>query len=224
MANINFVPDDYIQKKQSNRTNWIYLFLCIMMLGALGGTFSIIKVRQSALSKQAQKVAEKMTEAQKDIQRFEELQTKRKEMMQTALTAVELLEDTPRSIVIAALTNNLPSGTSILRTGLSEKKTRASATRQGGYAKAQSSQATKEVLNTEIEIEGIAPSDGEVADYIANLDKCALFKGINLIYTKEFKNGKNQDSSVRMFKISTELAEKVDLTKEFIDSLKINGV
>lgn len=227
MANINFVPDDYIQKKESNRANWMYLFLCIVMLGALGGTFGILKARQSRIDKQAEEVAVKMAQAQKDIAQLEQLQIKRQQMMQTALTAVELLESVPRSIILATLTNNLPEGTSIVKADMSEKVSRElMAIRGGTYAKAGSSQGAGGDMknNTFIEIEGIAPSDKEVADFIANLDSCSLFSGINLIYTKEFKKNKDDINSVRTFKISTMLGVDAVITKEFIDSVKANGV
>lgn len=224
MANINFVPDDYIQKKQSNRTNWMYLFLCVAMLVALGGTFGMIKVRQSSITRQAMEIDQKMAQAQKDIQQFEQLQIKRKQMMQKALTAVELLEDVPRSNIVAAITNNLPSGTSLLSSFLNEKTEKASSVRTGSYAQAKSASAVRETVVTKIELEGVAPSDREVAEFIANLDRCEMFSSVNLIYTKEFKADKNDMDSIRMFKVSTSLSENVKLTRDFVESLKFKGV
>ena len=36
MATINFVPDDYIEQRQSSRANLLYLMLLTAMLGAIG--------------------------------------------------------------------------------------------------------------------------------------------------------------------------------------------
>ena len=33
MANINFVPDDYVQQKRANRSNILYFMLLLAMLG-----------------------------------------------------------------------------------------------------------------------------------------------------------------------------------------------
>lgn len=224
MANINFVPDDYIQKKESNRANWMYLFLCLVLLGALGGTFGIIKVQQSRLNKQVRDVAARMLQAQEDIKQVEELQVKRKRMMQTALTAVELLETAPRSVIVASLTNNLPEGTSMSKAQLSEKVFRDLLSIRGGTSAKAGGAKPDTRSDIYLEIEGLAPSDKQVAEYIANLDSCEIFSGVDLIYTKEFKNKRNDASNFRMFKITTKLDKNTVVTKKFIESIRYYGV
>ncbi len=252
MVNINFVPDDYIQKKDSNRSNWMYLFLCLTMVGALAGTFGIIKMRQNAVNRQSQMIQQKLAKAQEDIVMFEQLQIKRKEMMQTALTAVGLLETAPRSVIVASLTNTLPEGTSLLKVEISEKvANKALAIRGGTYAKASQNtpattaasakkdttatatakaaqsaiqQVAQKQVSTLIQIEGIAPSDKQVADFIANLDSCALFNEVDLVYTKEFKQDKNENRSIRTFKLTTSLKKDAAVTKGYIEDLRFKGV
>lgn len=250
MVNINFVPDDYIQKKDSNRSNWMYMFLCLTMLGALAGTFGIIKMRQNAVNRQSRMIQQKLSKAQEDIVMFEQLQVKRREMMQTALTAVGLLETSPRSAIIATLTNTLPEGTSLLKVNISEKVSKQVLSMRGGkYAKADKNtdtvasakkgdataktgkktqadtqQAAQKQISTVIEIEGIAPSDKQVADFIANLDNCALFSEVDLVYTKEFKQDKNDGRSIRTFKLTTNLKKDAAVTKEYIENLRLKGV
>jgi Tfp pilus assembly protein PilN len=252
MVNINFVPDDYIQKKDSNRSNWMYLFLCLTMVGALAGTFGIIKMRQNAVNRQSQMIQQKLAKAQEDIVMFEQLQIKRKEMMQTALTAVGLLETAPRSVIVASLTNTLPEGTSLLKVEISEKvSNKALAIRGGTYAKASQNtpaataasakkgttatatskaaqstiqQAAQKQVSTLIQIEGIAPSDKQVADFIANLDSCALFNEVDLVYTKEFKQDKSENRSIRTFKLTTSLKKDAAVTKGYIEDLRFKGV
>lgn len=253
MVNINFVPDDYIQKKDSNRSNWMYMFLCLTMLGALAGTFGIIKMRQNAVNRQSQMIQQRLAKAKEDIVMFEQLQVKRKEMMQTALTAVGLLETAPRSVIVATLTNTLPEGTSLLKVNISEKVSNQSLSVRGGtYAKAPLNTATaatpasakkgavtattgkaaqagtlqvaQKQVSTIIEIEGIAPSDKQVADFIANLDGCALFSEVDLVYTKEFKQDKSDNRSVRTFKLTTSLKKDAAVTTEYIEDLRLKGV
>ena len=109
MLNINFVPDDYIKSSESRRTNLMYLVLLLVVMAALGGSFMSIKIRGRALDARERIVNAKLTEAQVAIRQFEELQAKRKAMMNTALTTTELLEPVPRSVLLASLINNLPS-------------------------------------------------------------------------------------------------------------------
>ena len=49
MLNINFVPDDYVQKRESMRANVMYLILFLIVMIGLGGTFMVLKVRQKAI-------------------------------------------------------------------------------------------------------------------------------------------------------------------------------
>jgi hypothetical protein len=64
MLNINFVPDDYVQGKESHRTNFLYLILFAVVIAGLVGIFVTIKVRQRALNSKELKINEKMAKAQ----------------------------------------------------------------------------------------------------------------------------------------------------------------
>jgi Tfp pilus assembly protein PilN len=219
MANINFVPDDYIQKKDTCRANWMYMFLCLVVISAMAGTFAIIKIRQQAISRQAGIVAEKLLKAQEDISKFEELRAKQKTMMDTALTAVDLIEKVPRSIIIAQLTNSLPNGTSLSKVKLSEQVPNEMRSRRSNAAASDA----KAVSQAYVEIEGYAPSDQEVADYIAALDGSELFNRVDLIYTQQYKKDREDTYSVRKFKLSTEINSQAQMTEEQIEAVKVAG-
>ena len=100
MLNINFVPDDYIQKRESMRANMICLVLFLFVMAGLGGAFTVLKMRQRAISDQETFISAKMEEAKKDIAKLEELQAERQSIMKAALTTAELLEPVPRTVMI----------------------------------------------------------------------------------------------------------------------------
>ena len=127
MSNINFVPDDYIQSNESRRANLMCLILFSVVMAALGGSFVTIKIRQRACGAEESLVNAKMTRMEESIKKFEDLQTKRKEMMRTALTTAELLEPVPRSVLLASLTNSLPPGVSLMKLDLMQKEDRSEA-------------------------------------------------------------------------------------------------
>ena len=90
------------------------------------------------------------------IKQFELLQSRRKEMMKTALMTAELLEPLPRSIVLASLTNELPAGTSLMEVKFNQKepagKTSTSAYQakkaaSGGKTDSQDAKNSKDVKN-----------------------------------------------------------------------------
>jgi Tfp pilus assembly protein PilN len=225
MSNINFVPDDYVQSNESRRANLMCLVLFSVVMAALGGSFMTIKIRQRACGAEESLVNAKMARMQESIKQFEELQTKRKEMMRTALTTAELLEPVPRSVVLASLTNNLPNGVSLLKVNLIQKepsktsqgaaKTRYQATRGGADADAQL--LVEKQLETHLDIEGMAPSDLQVAAYIERLGNSVLLTDVDLVESTEKKV---DDTSFRHFKLTAMLSQEVHLTKEDVDDIK----
>ncbi len=239
MVNINFVPDDYTQSNESRRTNLIYLVLFAVVMTALGGSFVSIKIRQRACRTSEELVNAKMTEIQEAIKQFEELQTKKREMMKTALTTAELLEPVPRSILLASLTNNLPPGVSLSEVNMIQKQTKqtTSAAKTSKYQAAQAQKTASQsngsqqaaqsqsnepenpekLLETHIDIGGIAPSDLQVASYIEQLSNSSLLDNVALIESKEYKL---EDGVVRQFKLSAMLRKNIHLTKEDIEGIK----
>ena len=241
MANINFVPDDYVQANESRRTNLVYLVLLAVVMTALGGSFVAIKIRQRACSTSEELVSTRMAEVQEVIKQFERLQDKRREMMKTALTTAELLEPIPRSVLLASLTNNLPPGVSLLELDLIQKQSKregkaattskyqaAQAQKQTSQTQAlapagqmQQSENPEKLLETHISIGGIAPSDLEVADYIERLTNSSLLDNVALVESVECKV---EDNTFRQFKLTAMLRKDVHLTTDQIEAIKDKAV
>jgi Tfp pilus assembly protein PilN len=228
MANINFVPDDYVQSNESRRANLMCLVLFSVVMAGLGGSFMTIKVRQRACGNEEQLVSAKMTKMQESITKFEELQTRRKEMMKTALTTAELIEPVPRSVLLASLTNNLPEGVSLVKLNLVQKEPPRSGTDKAVKPKYQAAQgqgrsesdvkvSAEKTLLTSIEIEGMAPSDLQVAAYIECLGKSILIDNVALVESIEKKV---DDVPFRQFKLTAMLKKETHLTKEDVDEIR----
>jgi Tfp pilus assembly protein PilN len=230
MVNINFVPDDYIESTESRRTNLMYLVLFAVVMAALGGSFMTIKFRQRALNARERLVNSELTKAAEAIARFEQLQEKRKQMMKTALTTAELLEPVPRSVLLASLTNNLPAGVSLMRLDLIQKEPKQAAKAVGTSkykrtqadigAAGQAQVSREKLLETNIDIEGVAPSDRQVATYIESLSASALLTNVALVESKEHKV---EDSVFRRFKLRARLSKDVHLSKDDIEKIRTRG-
>jgi len=206
----------------------MYLVLFMVVMAALGGSFMTIKIRQRALIAREKLVNAKMLKAQDQIEKFEQLQTKRKTMMKTALTTAELLEPVPRSVLLASLTNNLPSGMSLLQLRLIQKEPKNAPAKSPAISRYQAAQekndaatepkvSPKKMLRTHIDIEGIAPSDLQVADYIERLNNSTLVDNVALVESKEHKI---KDSIFRQFKLTAMLKKDAHLTKDDVDSIR----
>lgn len=225
MAMINFVPDDYVQQRRASRSNVLYLMLLLAMLGAIGITFGFIKMRQRAVQTELAQLNSRMAEAQQQIAQLEELKTKSQTMMKTMVMTAELLEAVPRSIILASLTNNLPSGVSLLDFGLEEKETQiyksaAKNTTSSRYSKANATAAAGEpqkTVSTNLQIKGIAPSDIQVAGFISRLNDAILFDDVSLVESKEIEIEKIK---YRQFQLKAVIRPDLTLTKENIDEIR----
>ena len=223
MAKIDFVPDDYIQQREGNRANLTYLVLLAVLMSAICVTFSIIKIRQRAARNELAALIQQMSQAHKQIAQLEEIKIKSKTMMRTMVMTAELLEPIPRSIILAALTNNLPGGVSLLETRLSEKEiiraapVKASQYQAAGAKAAAQQEPPQKGFETTIEIKGIAPSDIEVAAYIAQLSNSVLFDSVALVESKEHKIN---ESRLREFKLKTMLRKNTVLSKEDVGKIR----
>ena len=233
MVNVNFVPDDYAQGNECRRTNFMYIILFAVMMMALGGSYVAIMIRQRSCMASERVVNERLAKMQEAIRQFEELQTKRREMMKTALTTAELIEPVPRSIVLASLTNNLPKGVSLSKLELIQKqpKTGPGAANTSKYQAAQAQNTSaqnsesgsdepvnpEKLLETHIQIGGIAPSDLQVAAYIERLGKSTLVDTVALVESKECKV---EENVFRQFKLTAMLKKDVHLTKNDVEEIK----
>ncbi len=226
MLNLNFVPEDYIRNSEHRRTNLFYLVLFVAVMSVLGSSFFTIKMRQRALAAKERIVNEKMSATKESIKQFESLQEKRKAIMRTAVTTADLLESVPRSVLLASLTNNLPSGVSLVQLRLVQKKPKdkplAKATSK--YQSLQSQNAVQrkvspeKLLETHIDIEGIAASDLQVADYIKKLSGSSLLDNVTLVESKEQEVN---DMMFRQFKLTALLKGDVQIISgEDIETIK----
>jgi Tfp pilus assembly protein PilN len=228
MATINFVPDDYVQQRRASRANVMYLMLLMAVLGAIGVTFGFIKMRQQTVRAELAQLNQRMAQAQQQIAQLEELKIKSKTMMKTMVMTAELLEPVPRSVILASLTNNLPSGVSLLEFSLEEKEIQAvkpPSAKTAGGSQYQQNAAAKTVpgadsgphIETNLDIKGLAPSDIQVAGFIARLSGSILFGDVSLVESKEVEIDKIK---FREFRLKAALKPGLTLTKEDIDSIR----
>ena len=244
MININFVPDDYIQNKESRRANLIYMALFTIVMLVLFGSFATIKMRQQSINEREKEIDIALAKRKEDIRKVEELQKKRNAMWSTALTTADLLEGVPKSLVLASLTNNLPRGVSLLNFSLIQKESAPPAaqtnTTPSKYKSIQERINTvspkpeteqpslEKMLDTFFDIEGIAPSDIEVASYIERLGNSLLFADVSLVESKEFTStNKNAAAGVepmpqeknRRFRLTAKLRKDINIGDEQINQI-----
>jgi len=221
MAGIDFVPDDYIQRRESRRANFFYIALFALVFSVFLGNFGFLKVRQRALNARQASIDSQMKKAQQQIAQLETLQLQRQEMIKTALLTADLIEPIPRSVLLAMLANSMPDELSLSGVKLMQKKNNSSdiARYKSRYEAAKSSNTedkAKEEFVTIVEIEGYAASDIAVADYIARLTNSILLDGVYLVHSKEYDM---PAGAYRSFKLSAFLKNNIHLADEDIEEI-----
>ncbi len=221
MSRVDFVPEEYIQHRESGKANFMYLLLFGAMMCGIGVTFSIIKMRQKAVAAELATVNAKMAQAGEQILQLEQLKTKGKNVMKTMVMTSGLIEKVPRSIILACLTNNMPTGVSLLELKIEEKeitiKTPKQAARTAGAAAAAAAAPPQKIIETVVNISGIAPSDIGVANYIARLSESILLDRVSLVESKERKI---DDIKFRQFKLNAYIKGDILLTREDISNIR----
>lgn len=228
MGTINFVPDDYVNQRQSSRANILYLMLLMAMLGAIGVTFGFIKMRQRSVTAEMAALNVRMNSAREQIAQLEQLKDKGQAMLNTMVMTSELIETAPRSVILASLTNNLPGGVSLLDLELKENElnSRTSAGRSSRPANqyqartdsGDGSETSQRQIETSLQLMGLAPSDIEVAAYISRLNSSILLDRVELVESKERII---DEVKFREFTLRARLKPNLQLTKDDIDTIRL---
>ena len=224
MVRIDFVPDDYIERKESHRANFFYLALLILIVAGIAGAFGVIKFRQHAVDKEVKAVDVRMAAVQQSIKQLEQIQTKRQEMMKTAMLTAELIDPAPRSVIVALLTNFLPDNVSLLRIEMLQKKvSQKAAAAQKAKSKYEAVKAAAAQMPqeqnyiTEIEIEGLAASDIGVADYIAALSNSTVLENVCLVQSKQMDSTR---TSYREFKLTAQIHKNFTINNRDVEKIR----
>src|SRR5437763_12653137 len=165
---LSFLPDDYLENKAQRRANVICAILFLVTMVTIGMAFttgerSLREVEQRHATKY-----QEVTTAAKRIEQFKELQEKQRTMAHQAELTASLLEKVPRSLILAKITNALPTSCSLTEFALeSKKRSAAPATpaakptfaTKGPQGNIVGQVADAKVYDVALKIAGLAPTD-----------------------------------------------------------------
>jgi Tfp pilus assembly protein PilN len=215
-SQLNFLPDDYLERKAQRRTNVACAMLFMVVMGGVGGAFYLDDQANRRIDRQHGKVEEQYVAEAKRLEQVKQMQEKQQRMFRQAALTASLLERIPRSYILAEITNALPSGASLLDLQL-ESKTRArqadpAAAKKTAYeqrrtARTPASAAAAPLpeprsFDVHVKLTGTATSDELVARLMERLAQHDLFRDVNLPITQEHKMGAE---TVRKFQIELTL-------------------
>ena len=213
MKVINFLPDDYLERCRRRRANIVCLAIAATAVVALGGLsgFAFFNVLSVASVRGA--VEQQYQEASQQIDQLRQLEEHRSTLLRKVELSTGLLERVPRSQLLARLTNYLPPHTNLVAVAMRLEDIEIKAPQPpGGNAAggaggpaAQAVDAAKNVAKAPLpadarkdksgaykvkqcvfRVDGMAPTDFEVAEYIQRLAADPLFRHVDLQFSEEF--------------------------------------
>lgn len=222
-ARMSFLPDDYVNRRLEQRTNLICLSLfAVVLVGILGAWVLLSQQRRDVLREQRRINAE-YTEAAKSINQLNELHNHKVQLLRKAQITATLIEPIPRSNLLADLVNRMPSTLSLTGLEMTSKQIRQNRATQikkkAALAKAKANNNGKPVpaanqpppvpqYRVTVQILGLAPTDIQVAQYIAALARSPLLRTVHLAFSESvFVEG----SPMRKFKVVMTLDSDADI-------------
>ncbi|MEM1355362.1 MAG: PilN domain-containing protein [Planctomycetota bacterium] len=210
--NSSFLPEDYLERKVARRTNLICITLFLVMLAAIGGAFYVQGRQDDSTRGELTRVNLQFGERAQQLRTIEQLQSQQTQMVEKAKIVRELVERVPRSIILAEMTNAMPSSLSLLEFSLESKlaqtaprpRTALERDRQQRNRRDKEEDEKVEIVPRLIfiEIEGVAPNDTDVSAFMENLTRHPLFIDVGLEFSQEFLIEKNP---MRKFRVTMRL-------------------
>src|SRR5947199_1319143 len=173
---LSFLPDDYLENKAQRRANVICAILFLVTMVTIGMAFTTGERSLREMEQRHTTKYQEVTTAAKRIEQFKELQEKQRTMAHQAELTASLLEKVPRSLILAKITNALPTSCSLTEFALESKKRSAGAAAAPGPKPAFQTKgapgqgnivgqvADAKVYDVALKIAGLAPTDVQVAE------------------------------------------------------------
>ncbi len=220
MSTINLLPDDYVQRRRRRRANILCLALFIVVMCGVVGAAVVSERSRQYTQQMLERVNADYEEAARLIEQMRTLEVQRYRMREKARMTASLVERTPRSTILAVITNARPKHTSLVKVELDTKRVflrnKTSGKRSKFTTVSQRRAAMTAPMVVTMDILGKANTDVEVARFIANLARHPLIGSVDLAYSEELKE---KDATYREFKIIVTLNNDVDA----LDAIRKTG-
>jgi len=211
---INFLPNDYTERRGQRRANIVCLLIGGATVLSLGLVSALALVSMFSSAAMRNVVEQQYREASQQIRQLKDLEERRAGLVHKVELSTDLLERVPRSHLLARVTNYLPQKASltglVLRLEEVEVPVPPSAAEPapGGPAKGGKNSGGKaptiKVKKWTFRIDGLAPTDVEVAEYISRLSADPLFRDVDLQFSEEFPY--RESTTMRKFQMSFRLS------------------
>ena len=213
---MSFLPEDYVERRIEQRTNFICLTLFVVVLGGVVAAWMVTARHEIELRDQRQQVNVSYTEAARRLEQLQQLEDRRSQMLRKAQVSASLIEPVPRTFLLADLINRMPPTMSLFEWDIHTKqaaapvlaRTSKSALSNKSDSKKKADEPAPPRYIVTVTMTGVAPTDVQVAQYMAQLSRSPLLEDVNLVFSEE---AKIEDQTMRRFRIDMSLKADADV-------------
>ncbi len=216
---MNFLPEDYVEKRQAARSAVVCIGLLVIVVSGIMGAWMFAQWRAKPTFDDAAQVDTEVEDMSKKISEVQEMNAEKAKMLAKAELTTTLMERVRRSALLEELTRLQPKGVNLLSLELKSRELPRPELSDIEKAKRQQDGLTPEPekppeFEVTVDLIATAPSDGQVAAYIAALGKSPLLADVNLQFSEEFKRGEGEIKEiVRKFHVEMKVNPAADLRR-----------
>lgn len=232
----SFLPEAYVRTRTERRANLLGLSLFGVVMLCVVGAFFVTNHRWISVREQRDVIDELYQQQAARIEELKKLEEQRREMIDKAAVTTSIVEMVPRSVLLAVLSRPMPERMTLLELEVSSEKialvkdsaAKAEQAARGvrsiqvatsvpGAAPAPGAEEEKAPIEPErfrhsIRLEGVAPTNEEIAEYIDRLEEGGMFESLELAFIKE---SKIDGVGLRKFEIAAQVDELYDARDYF---------
>ena len=216
---VGFLPEEYLVKRRERRTNVMAIALFITVMSSVAIAFVVTDRNWQDVRTARVVVNEQFALATDQIEAMEAYEFRVGKMLEKAHVAVGLLDAVPKSILIAEIIHRMPDGLSLLRFDFNTSEIKSVRPKLPAVRSIASSASRSEVKEekdvreprrwkSQVEIEGLAPTDQEVSRFMDAMVDLKLISRVRLEYSREKEIG---DQLMREYRMVMTIGPSADV-------------
>ncbi|MEI8194819.1 MAG: hypothetical protein WCI73_02805 [Phycisphaerae bacterium] len=212
--NPDFLPEDYVQRREQHRSAILFIGLFVAVMGGIIAAYWVGEAGPRRALADRDRVSREFEDQAGPLAQIDEMEREQQRMYTKAEMTAVLRERVPRSMLFQKITEMMPKpAMSLLTFELRSRDLPAPITKidqakndQGGPKASEPIRPPAQEVT--VALTGYAENDGQVATFIAGLNKLSLVVDVNLIFSEEFKA---KDDTLRRFKVEMKLNPNADV-------------
>lgn len=213
-----FLPNEYTEQRIDRRTHVLAMLLFIVVMVAVFAAFLWKRHEWKRVETVRHEVETRYEAAGAEVAQLMLLKMAQQLTVSRAELAAALVEKVPRSILLAELINNMPSGLGLIEFKLESTRlvdpVKQDNTAKGRKARAGTRNANKDEppkpprYTTQLSLTGFAPTDVHVSEFLSALNEHPLLENVNLVSSEETVS---EDRTIREFKLTATIPADADV-------------